>query len=128
MSLRNKVSQLKDLVKSLDLNNEEDKNKIINGIIEVLDEFALQIEKLDTRQVRIQQQVNNIDEDLSALEEEIYEYRDEPIEISCPHCNEIITFSEHEIDEDGEVECPICNRTFEVEWECDCEDCEKDDK
>lgn len=128
--LKEKVASLKELANSLSLNNSEEQSKLISSIIDTLDVFAEEIGRLDSNQVKMQEQVNTIDEDLGSLEDEVYEnenFEDELIEISCPHCDEIISFTEEEISEEDEVECPVCHKTFEVEWEyecdCDCDDC-----
>ena len=115
----------------MNLKDVQDQNKIISGLVDALDVFAQEIERIDNFQIRMQEQVNTIDEDLGELEDEVYEdeFEDDLIEISCPHCEEIISFSENEINENDEVECPVCHKTFEVEWECDCEcdcDCSND--
>ena len=123
--LKEKVAFLRGLAKGMELNEGKNQGEIINSIIDALDEFAEEVDRINNFQTKMQDQVNIIDEDLGALEDEVYddELEDEPIEISCPHCEEMISFSEDEISEDGEVECPVCHKAFEVEWECECSDC-----
>ena len=123
--LNEKISSLRELVGGLSFNEVQDQKKIIESIMDTLEVFAEEIQRIDDFQITMQEQVNTIDEDLGALEDEVYEdeFEDELIEISCPHCEETISFSEDEINENDEVECPVCHKTFEVEWECDCDCC-----
>lgn len=126
--LTEKVAYLRGLAKGLNIDNGSEQNKIINAIIDALDEFAEEFDRMDDLQAKMQEEIDIIDEDLGNLEEEVYEgeYDDDLIEVSCPNCNEIITFSEDEIDDNNEVECPVCHKNFEIEWECDCEcDCDE---
>jgi len=126
--LKEKVSYLKGLMNGLDLEEVENQKKFFNSILETLDEFSEEIERIDSMQAGLKDQVDAIDEDLGTLEDEIYEDgEDESIDITCPHCNETISFTGEELSENEEVECPVCHKTFEIEWECDCgcecEDC-----
>lgn len=132
--LKEKVAYLKGLISGIDLNDVQNQHKVLNGVIEALDEFAEEVERLDYMQTRMQEQVDTIDEDLGAMEDEFYEGEeedDEIIDITCPHCEETISFSEAELSESDEVECPVCHKTFEIEWDCDCgcgcEDCNDDE-
>lgn len=127
--LKEKVAYLKGMISGLNLEDGKDQSKILNAIIDSLDVFADEFQRLEEMQINIQEQVNIIDEDLGTLEDEIYEeeYEEELIEAVCPHCEETVTFFEDEINEDDEVECTKCHKTFEIEWECDegcgCEGC-----
>lgn len=124
--LKDKVAHLKEMAGGLKVGESQEYGNLLNSIIEALDVLTGEVEKLDSQQVKMQEQVNTIDEDLGTLEEEVYDSEDydgELIEITCPHCEEVISFTEDAISEEGEVECPDCHKTFEVEWECDCDDC-----
>jgi len=122
--LKEKVAYLKGMANGINLEEGKDQSKIINAIIDALDAFTNEIARLEEMNMNIQEQVNIIDEDLGALEDEIYEEdcEEDMVEVVCPHCEETVNFFEDEISEDNEVECPKCHKTFEIEWECD-EDC-----
>lgn len=130
--LKEKVAYLKGLANGLNLSEGKDQSKIINAIVETLDTFADEFEHMISVNETLQEQLDVIDEDLSVLEDEIYE-DDELLEVNCPHCEELVTLYEDEIGENGEVECPACKKKFEVEWDFDCDcgcdcDCNDDDK
>lgn len=58
------------------------------------------------------------------------DYGDEEVfcEVECPHCNGIIATDKTMFDEEGKnIECPFCHNKIEVEWICDCEDCQDQD-
>ncbi|MGE5328818.1 MAG: CD1247 N-terminal domain-containing protein [Deltaproteobacteria bacterium] len=126
--LKEKVAYLRGMVNGLNLEDGKDQGKIINAIIDALDVFSDEFARLEEMHMDMQEQVDIIDEDLGALEEEIYEedyqefFENSEIEAICPHCDKTVVFLEQEISEDDEVECPHCHKTFEIEWECG-EDC-----
>lgn len=129
--LKEKVAYLRGMSNGLKLSDEKDQGKMINAIIDTLNDFADEFDRLEAMHMSMQEQVNVIDEDLGNLEDEIYEneYDDDFIEVVCPHCDKDITFVEGEIENEEEVECPFCGKTFEIEWEyeedcgCGCDDC-----
>lgn len=128
--LKEKVAYLKGLISGIDFSEVKNQQKVFTGLVEALDEFAEEVERLEYIQSRMQEQVDTIDEDLGAMEDEFYEDEeddeDEMIDVTCPHCDETISFSAFELSEKDEVECPVCNQTFEIDWECDCDcDCEE---
>lgn len=129
--LKEKVAYLRGMANGLNLSDGNDQGKMINALIDVLNDFADEFDRLESMHISMQEQVNVIDEDLGDLEDEIYEneFDDDFIEVACPHCEKDITFVEDEIDNKEEVECPFCHKTFEIEWEfedeheCGCDDC-----
>lgn len=121
-----RVASLKEMINGLSAEGSKEQDKIITSIVDILEEVVEEINRIDKFQIKIQDQVNTIDEDLEVLENEVYEdthYGCELIETTCPHCEENISFTEEEISEDDEVECPLCHKILKVEWECDC-DCD----
>ena len=80
-------------------------------------------------------QVDLIDEDLEALEEEFYGDEDECdcdgcsdedfdgdlYEVQCPACGDTICIDEETL-EQGEIECPNCGELLEFDLEEECED------
>ena len=66
-------------------------------------------------------QTLKLDEDLGAVEEEVYGdcdcCDDDCIEAVCPACDAEICIEFDDIDEDGKVECPACGEILEFEIE-----------
>jgi len=114
-NLKEKVSYLKGLTEGLEL-EESKETKLLKKIISVLQDFADAIDELEASQVELEEYVEAIDEDLGNLERDYYnldDYEEEPdyLEVTCPHCNEVV-FIDESIDD--EVLCPNCRERIEI--------------
>ena len=131
MTLTEKAAYLKGLANGLELDEKKPETKIINALIDLIDDIALTVADLDDELAVVTEQVDLIDEDLESLEEDFYEDdeeeddEDELIKITCPNCGDDI-YIDDAILNDGVLQCPNCNETleFDVECDCDCEDCD----
>ena len=142
--IEKKVAYLKGLAEGLALDENKPETKIINAMIDVLDELALTVSDLEDGMDLISEQLDAVDEDLDELEGFVYEeldgcdcdcddcdcddcYDDEEeyYDVECPSCGEVICV-DRDILEEGSINCPQCNELleFEVECDCDCDDCE----
>jgi hypothetical protein len=131
--LRERVAYLKGLAEGMQINDSTNEGKLLKAIIEVLDDVALAVDDVEEVQEQLSEQIDNIDEDLAEIERIIfdvdeYEDYDECMnEFKCPHCNESIVLDEEMLNSDNNtIECPNCHKDIEIEWKCDCENC--DDK
>ena len=137
MTVTEKVAYLKGLVEGLDFDKDDKETKVINAVLDVLEDLALSVSDLDDEMELVTEQLDAVDEDLADLEEIFYDEcddcdcdddcdccdcDDEMYEVECPNCGEMIYFDE-EIILDGEAECPNCGEVLEFDCECDCEDC-----
>lgn len=130
MTLTEKAAYLKGLASGLNLDEAKPETKIINALIDLIDDIALTVADLDDELAVVTEQVDLIDEDLESLEEDFYEEDDEDdedelIKITCPNCGDEI-YIDDAILEDGMLQCPNCNETleFDIECDCDCDDCD----
>ena len=130
MTLTEKAAYLKGLANGLNLDETKPETKIINALIDLIDDIALTVADLDDELAVVTEQVDLIDEDLESLEEDFYEDDDEDdedelIKITCPNCGDDI-YIDDAILEDGMLQCPNCNETleFDIECDCDCDDCD----
>jgi hypothetical protein len=134
--LKERVAYLKGLAEGMQLNDSANEGKLLKAIIEVLDDVALAVDDVEEVQEQLSEQIDNIDEDLAEIERVIFdedEYEDcdddecECInEFRCPHCDETIALNESMLDSDkSTIECPSCHKDIEIEWECDCGDCDE---
>lgn len=114
MTLTEKVSYLKGLMDGLDIDTTKKEGKLLKAIVDILDDAALTVSDLEDEMAQVSGQVDEIDEDLAALEEDFYELDDEEdedfdeddyFEVECPNCGQEIYFDE-DIALDGQVECP----------------------
>ena len=137
--IEKKVAYLKGLAEGLALDENKPETKIINAMLDVLDELAMSVTDLEDAMDIFSEQLDAVDEDLDELENFVYEelddcdcdcddcYDDEEeyYDVECPSCGEVICV-DRDILEEGSICCPKCNELleFEVECDCDCDDCE----
>lgn len=126
-NLKEKVAYLHGLTQGLNVNEHSSEGKILLNIIDVLDSFADEVHNVNLAQMELEDYVESIDEDLTDLEEEVYEedfdddddyddemyedtFEDDMVEIACPDCHELVTFESDILDEDEDIEvtCPYC--------------------
>lgn len=142
MTVTEKVAYLKGLAEGLALDAAKPETKIINAMIDVLDELALTVADLEDGMDLISEQLDAVDEDLDELESFVYEELDdcdccddddcdcgccgddeEYYDVECPSCGEVICV-DRDILEEGSICCPNCNELLEFEIDCDCDDCD----
>ncbi|EQK45826.1 CD1247 N-terminal domain-containing protein [Paraclostridium bifermentans] len=132
--LYEEVAYLKGLAEGLEISEETKEGKIINKIVDVLESFADAIVELEEEQIELIDYVESIDEDLSDIEDDIYEEEDEDdedddeeynyIEMECPNCNDFVEIDEELLyNEDIDIVCPNCQAVIlSSEDECECSD------
>lgn len=130
MTVTEKVAYLKGLVEGMDFDKDDKETKVLNAVLDVLEDLALTVSDLDDEMELVTEQLDAVDEDLADLEEVFYDEAedcccddDDMYEVVCPNCGETVYFDE-EIILDGEAECPSCGEL--LEFDCDCEDCDCD--
>ncbi|BAF59344.1 MAG: AraC family transcriptional regulator [Pelotomaculum sp.] len=117
--LKSRVAYLQGLSAGLELGAESKEARLLNGIIEVLGEFADSMGDLEEAQEELEDYVESIDEDLYSLEDELYDKNvlgdgacsEGQLEVDCPNCGETVCFDSDILEDDDvvEVTCPNCN-------------------
>lgn len=139
MTLTEKAAYIKGLAEGLALDASKPETKIINALIDIIDDLSLAVADLEDELVLVGEQVDAVDEDLDALESYVYDDddcdcdccddccddEDEFFEVECPACGEVINVDEG-ILESGSIECPNCGENLEFDIEYDDE--EEDDE
>ena len=136
MNISEKVAYIKGLAEGLSVND-----KVVNAILDVLGDIAKEVASLKEDAEYLDSYIEEIDEDLGALEEDYYGCdgdcdccdedcdcdcdcdcdEDDFIEVECPACGDTVCLDE---DTDfNEVECPACGAKFS----CVCDCCDEDD-
>ncbi len=111
MTVSEKVAYLKGLTQGLDLDENDKVVKVLNAIIDTLDEVAEAMGELELDVVDISDQVDAVDEDLADLEDFIYEDdfdeddEEELYEIKCPECEKTMVVDIEALEEGIECEC-----------------------
>lgn len=120
-NLKSRVAYLQGLVAGLDLQEDDRQGKVLSGIVDVLGEFASTVDRLQTAHENLEDYVESLDEDLYALESEIYHDTEDAgqegdIEIECPACHETVSVDPEVLeDEDAAaITCPNCGEEVEV--------------
>ena len=89
MTLTEKAAYLKGLANGLALDEAKPESKLINALIDLVDDIALTVSDIDDEVSIIAEQVDLIDEDLESLEDDFYcddeeDEEDDLIKITCP--------------------------------------------
>ncbi len=136
MTVTEKAAYLRGLAEGLDLDESKPETKIINAMMDCIDDLSLTVSDLEDELALVTEQLDAVDEDLDELEEFVYEDYDgdfcdccdddEMYEVECPACHELVEFDEDSI-LDGCAECPNCGEKLEFDLDgCDCgDDCEE---
>jgi phage FluMu protein Com len=134
MTITEKAAFLKGLAEGLALDASKPEAKLINAIIDLLDDLTLTVSDLEDGLEILNEQVDAVDEDLDDLESYVYEELDEDydedddyFEIECPKCGEVVCVDEGVL-EDGSINCPNCDELLEFDIDCDCEECKLDNE
>lgn len=135
MNKLEKLAYLKGLVEGLNLNDEKKDTKVIKYLMELLEDIVFDMENLEDGFEEFQQQLDEVDEDLGAIEKDLYEVDDcnccsgndksnknssKPskdqlyYEVTCPTCGDTICLDEDLINV-GEMECPNCGEKLEFD-------------
>ena len=143
MTVTEKVAYLKGLAEGLALDEAKPETKIINAMLDVLDELALTVSDLEDGLDIFSEQLDAVDEDLDELESFVYEELDdcccdddcdcgccddeeEYYDVECPSCGEIVCFDDS-LDPE-EIVCPACGEKIGDVELCDgeCDSCSED--
>ena len=131
MTNTEKVAYIRGLAEGLELDDSKKEVKVLNAIIDLLDDLAMSLADLEDGYSDMADQLDAVDEDLGSLEDDFYgddedDEDDEDTcyyEVTCPNCHETICLSE-DIIEDGQMDCPNCGETLEFDIdECDDDGC-----
>ena len=123
-NIKERVAYLQGLTQGLNVNERSAEGKLLINIIDVLDDMAEEFSNIQMVQEDLETYVESMDDDLTDLEDEVYEDIDneELVEVQCPSCHETVSFESSllESDDDLEVSCPHCgdivyDSTLEIE-------------
>ena len=138
MDICEKIAYIKGLAEGLGLDEATKEGKVLAAIIDLLGDITEEICDIEDGCDELMEQIDAVDEDLSALEEIIYEdddecdcdcddcdcdCEDEVYEIECPACNDVIYLDADMLAEEG-MTCPNCGTELEFDFDSDCCDCD----
>lgn len=131
MELKEQISYLQGLADGLDITKESKEGRLIREMLDVLSGMADSLTDLEARQEEMEEYAEAISEDLSDLEDEVYDDEDDDddddecscgchadgfIDVECPKCHEVVCFEEGILDDEdvAEVTCPNCGEVVFV--------------
>ncbi len=133
MNLTEKISYIKGLAEGLSLDENKPEVKVVNAIIDLLDDMAYSVAEMEELYDELSAQVDEIDQDLATVESDVYdddydcdcddccdddfdEDDDNPFyEVTCSSCGQKLNVSEDVLLE-GEIECPNCGEVMEFDF------------
>lgn len=149
MDICEKIAYIKGLAEGLSLDEGTKEGKILAAVIDLLGDITEEICEIEDGCDELMEQIDAVDEDLSNLEDFVYEDDcdcdcdccdddcdccddDEVYEIECPACNDVIYLDADMLAEEG-MTCPNCGTDLEFDFDLDCDcdcgcDCCKEDE
>ncbi len=144
MNITEKAAYIKGLAEGLGVTKEGNEGKVISEMLDLLAEMSEELSFLKGENKELRDYIEELDEDLGAVEEDFYcgededDYDDEEdededeeggdgyYEVVCPSCGETVCFDES-LDPD-ELVCPACGEKIGGIELCDgeCDDCARD--
>ncbi|MGI5958267.1 MAG: CD1247 N-terminal domain-containing protein [Massiliimalia sp.] len=143
MGITERAAYLKGLVEGLDIDKSTKEGKLLNALVDVIDDMASAIADLEDVYDELDEAVDAIDEDLGELEDDFYGAEDDDecdcdcddccdddecdccgeddedlYEVTCPNCNDTIYLDEGMLEE-GSIDCPNCGQLLEFEYDDD---------
>ena len=133
MNINEKAAYVKGLFDGSDLDKNSKEVKIISEMLDLMSDMATKISELEAENAELLEYIEELDEDLGAVEEEFY-FTDEDeddyddlndtdeydgddstyYELECPSCGETICFDDSL--DPNELTCPACGeKVGEVE-------------
>jgi hypothetical protein len=142
MKLTEKMAYVQGLIEGLEIDNSTKEGKAFKAIADVMHEMVAYIEDLQSQVDELTELCDILDEDLGAVEEDLYVFDDcedcdecvcdeddedddddydfdedeELYEVTCPSCGDTILLDESIIDE-GSMTCPNCHELLEFDYE-----------
>ena len=130
--LSKRVEYLKGLADGMNMSEDNPEQKLLLRILEVLEAVAEEISELQDNQDEVNEYLENMDEDLAALEDVVFDDEDEEdeetaeeedlegdsiVEYECPHCGYKTRFDITDFDFEEDYLCPECQQPFFPEHE-----------
>lgn len=146
--LTKKVSYLKGFADGLDISPKSSEGKIIEKILEVLDEMAVKLDEIEERAARNERELEALSESVDVLADDMFGGADDDIddddyddfgdlfndgddddddegdvfEIQCPACGEDVMVDFDMLEDGEDIICPNCHEEIELKFSFDDED------
>lgn len=128
MDICEKVAYIKGLADGLELDQSTKEGKILSAVIDLLGDMTDEICEIEDGCDELMAQIDEVDEDLSAVEDILYgedddeddeeDEDDDLYEIECPSCHDVIYLDEDMLKDEG-MTCPNCGTELEFDFDED---------
>jgi len=144
MNISEKAAYVKGLFDGMELDMNEKQNKVLKALIDLVSEMAEEVSELGQCYDDVCDQIDALDEDLTGVEDALFEDDDEEndydeiygeedkvcdckncsdgeenvYEVTCPTCNETIALTEEAVLQ-GSMKCPKCGELLEFDYDED---------
>ena len=142
MGISENAAYIKGLFEGYELDKASKEGRIISELLTLVADMADKINALEADNKELHEYVEELDQDLGAVEEDLYfdegeldeEYDDfddeddcEYFEMECPSCGEIVCFDESLVGQD--ITCPACGEKITDIEICDgnCDECDDEE-
>ena len=125
MDLKQRVAYLQGLAQGLQLNNQAPEGRILTEVIDILGDISGALDDLRDSQKELERYMEDVDEDLSTVEDDLYGEDDAPeaeaIEVRCHQCGTVLHVESMDGgDETLDLICPNCGEViYETEDDLD---------
>ena len=135
MSLTEKLAYIKGLCEGLELEGTTKEGKVLLALVDLLDDVTQSVSQVESDVDQIFDEIDAIDEDLTDVEDALFDEDDEDedddccccghdhddcdgeiYEITCPKCGEVVCMDEDMLFS-PDCACPACGTTFEVDFD-----------
>ena len=105
MNVSEKAAYIKGLMEGMEIDTSKGEGKLLAVMADLLEDLALSVQDLEDENATLREYIEEIDEDLGAVEEDFYCCDDD----DCDCCD-----------------CDCCDCDCDDDDYCDCDDCEDD--
>ncbi|ATD55200.1 CD1247 N-terminal domain-containing protein [Clostridium chauvoei] len=105
----------------LELIQDKEYKDLFYNISSILDSLSEKVEETLVKQEYLEENVQYMDEDLTDLQEELFEevsfeelddFEDEYIEINCINCNKPMFIEKESLEKNKNISCPFCKKNI----------------
>ena len=131
MNVSEKATYIKGLMEGMEIDTSKGEGKLLAVIADLLEDLALSVQDLEDENATLREYIEEIDEDLGAVEEDFYCCDDDDCDCDCCDCDDDDDYCDcDDCDDDCdccdcceclELECPACGEPVYID-ECDIED------
>ncbi len=155
MTVSEKAAYIKGLMEGMSIDTSKGEGKVLAAMADLLEDLSLTVLDIEDETATLRDYIEEIDEDLGAVEEDFYCVDDfdcdcdddccccdddcdcddddcdccdccECLELECPACGEPVYIDEDDVEDIDELECPSCGQILNVVEIGDVEDEEAD--